>query len=710
VKFRFRNAPLRFVLLAALAAISLALVSIAILEHRFVVKINRETAQLSQSAQRLQKDAGEMRYIVVNTQRLAFNSMLTANQDLLLLAPAQSERFYELIDEMKEILDGDPQLKAQLDELKQDYRNFLFKVIGVAAQYIERIETRGSVLRQVNTWTEDFVDRLTRIAEEVSKISESKVHRIDGYSKMINQINFGSLFAVMIAMLALAAMIEWKLFQPLNLLMAFVRGITESDTSVQKRIDNQSKDEIGELGRSINHMLDNLNQTTVSRNRLQMEVDVRRSAERALREIKDHLEEQVALRTKALQESYEDLKREIEERKQTKIENDQLQSQLRQVQKMDALGTLAGGVAHDFNNIMAGVLGFAELALLDSGTDSVVRKRLDEIVKSARRGADLTSQLLTFSRHHVAAVSVVDLNVLIDQMLNMLNRLVGENIKIKVTHEAKSNHIKADPRQVEQVLMNLVLNARDAMPGGGVIGIRSSTVCLVEGALTEGVNVPPGRYTRIAVSDTGHGMDEKTCEKVFEPFFTTKSVGKGTGLGLSTVYGIVKNNKGFVDVRSVVGRGTEFDVYFPLIEEPAICALTDQCLPDSHAGLERCGSIMLVEDEIDVLESTRSMLEKMGHRVGAFQDPMAAEAAFTKKPSAFDLLLSDVIMPECDGPELYAKLLSHRSDLRAVFMSGYAKHHIPEDIENRMNTAFVQKPFSYNQLQNIVNRALATIH
>lgn len=712
MRSKLRNASLKCVLMAVCLVISMSLIAVTAIEHDIMEKVNGEIATLSSTAQRLQKGAGDMKYIVVNIQRLALNSMLMRDQNLLLRAPAESKKFYDLIEEMKDLLDDKDQgITNQLEQLKKDYRNFLFKVIGVAAQYVERIDTHESVLVEVNLWAEEFIKHLNNITDKISLVSKTKTNRVALYSNKIHIILLGSLAAIFTIFIFLSFLVEWKLFSPLNRLMAFVREISGNETSLSKRFNSKHYDEIGELGRSLDFMLDRLNQTTVSRDLLQEEVEERRRAEEALTDIKERLEEEVALRTKKLQFSYDELKKEIADRKKTELEKGQLQAQLCQVQKMDALGALAGGVAHDFNNILAVVIGYAELSLADLTDKPALEKRLAEIIQSGERGAAMVRQLLTFSRQKVSKPSLIIVNEIINRMLNLLHRLIGENIKLEVEDNGEPGCIKADPSQLEQVVMNLVVNARDAMPKGGTITIQTRNIELFDGALTRSANIPAGPYVCITVSDTGEGMDASTLQRMFEPFFTTKIMGKGTGLGLSTTYGIVHNSHGTIHVDSKVGEGTKVCVYLPQASFHAM-ETGDYPLTEREALFkERSGgSIVLVEDELNVLDSTKYMLQRMGYNVCAFSDPLQAEEEFNRRPGEFDLLISDVVMPDCDGPELFGKILPNRPDLNVIFMSGYAEHHIPEAFMRHQNTAFIQKPFTFNQLNHHVNQILATIH
>jgi signal transduction histidine kinase len=434
-----------------------------------------------------------------------------------------------------------------------------------------------------------------------------------------------------------------------------------------------------------------------------MEVAERKRAEEALRCIKDELDAQVSRRTQELQLSYEELKSEILERKQAEQKNDQLRAQLLQAQKMDAIGRLAGGLAHDFNNVLTGMIMSAELAADSIGPDNKLHKYLLDIQEFGKRGGTLTRQLLTFSRQQVIKPVVLNINFIVEGLLKMLHRLIGETIALSFQKGPELGRIKADSGQLEQVLMNLVVNARDAMPNGGKIHIETGNVTLTNESLLISSGIEAGPYVQLCITDTGHGMDPATRDKVFEPFFTTKPVGKGTGLGLSTVYGIVKNCNGAIDIESTPHQGTRLKILFPMTVEKEVPMSETRCpfTPmDIHSRLSL--KILLVEDEETVRDTTQALLRTLGHTVTAFSDPLEAEKQVHTAPDGIDLLISDVIMPGYDGPELYSRLLPLCPRLKVLFISGYAAHHIPQKIAAGHNTRFLQKPFTLHQLVQVI--------
>jgi PAS domain S-box-containing protein len=365
----------------------------------------------------------------------------------------------------------------------------------------------------------------------------------------------------------------------------------------------------------------------------------------------------------------------------------QRDEQLRQAQKMEAMGRLAGGVAHDFNNLLTAIIGYGQLTQTRLDPASPLRNDVAEIIKAGQRAAALTGQLLAFSRKQVIQPKVVDLNAVIDDVQNLLGRLIGEDIELIAQLDTELGRIKADPGQIEQVVMNLAINARDAMPTGGTLTITTGNVTLVEG----GPHTPAGDYCLLAVSDTGCGMDRQTLSHIFEPFFTTKEQGKGTGLGLSTVYGIISQSGGNIQVESEPGRGTTFKVYLPRV------AATDEEARASQAAGEVVaitGTILLVEDEAVVRQLVRSILQMNGFHV--IEAPNGVEALTTAQQfdGPIDLLLTDIVMPRMGGRELSEHMRQLRPATKALFMSGYTDDAIVHHGVLDAGLAFIQKPFT----------------
>jgi two-component system cell cycle sensor histidine kinase/response regulator CckA len=370
-------------------------------------------------------------------------------------------------------------------------------------------------------------------------------------------------------------------------------------------------------------------------------------------------------------------------------ERQRLEAQLRQAQKMDAVGQLAGGVAHDFNNILNVIAGYAEMAL--RGTEPARQKTyLGEVLKASERAAALTRQLLTFSRQQVVQPQVLDLNAVVADMEMMLRRLIGPRVELSTAAAAGLGRVKADPGQVGQVILNLTVNARDAMPEGGPLLIETADVELDEEYARRHPGVAAGSYVMLAVSDAGLGMPPEVQQRVFEPFFTTKEKDKGTGLGLSTVYGIVKQCGGSIGLYSEVGKGTCFKVYFPRVDaEAARSAGAALPVPLAPPG----GTVLLVEDEPGVRTLTREMLESAGFDVLEAADSAAAlEQAVGA--AAIDVVLTDVMMPQMDGRELARRLEQIRPGLNVVYMSGYTAQAIARQGALREGVPFLEKPFT----------------
>jgi PAS domain S-box-containing protein len=383
-------------------------------------------------------------------------------------------------------------------------------------------------------------------------------------------------------------------------------------------------------------------------------------------------------------------------------ERKRLESQVRQSQKMEAIGRLAGGVAHDFNNMLGVILGFAQLGLAKLDAGDPLHRHFTEIVQAAEKSADLTRQLLAFARRQTVAPQVVDLNDAIGSMGKMLGRLVGEDVELQVVPGEALWHARIDPAQVDQILANLVTNARDAIAGVGTITIETANVTLDRERLGRHAEFAPGEYVMLVVSDAGVGMDKATQERIFEPFFTTKPDGKGTGLGLATVYGIVKQNDGFVYVYSEPGQGTTFKIYLPRFvgeAEPA-------ALEVKQGPLTGGETLLVVEDEPKLLALAREGLESLGYKVLAAATPGDAFLLFENHAEEIHLLVTDVVLPAMNGKELTLRLQRLKPGLRAVFVSGYTPDVVAQRGILDDDVAFVQKPFTLEALATKVREAL----
>jgi PAS domain S-box-containing protein len=378
-------------------------------------------------------------------------------------------------------------------------------------------------------------------------------------------------------------------------------------------------------------------------------------------------------------------------------ERKQLEAQFRQAQKMEAVGTLAGGIAHDFNNILTVILGHCELLLRQPQGGEAFREEITEIQTAGTRAATLTRQLLAFSRKQHLEPVVLDLNEVVTGLEKMLRRLIPEDIRITVSLEPGSARIKADRGQLEQIVMNLIVNARDAMAKGGQITIETKRLELDDAYAEEHSYVVAGPHVMLAVSDTGSGMDRETKSRIFEPFFTTKEQGLGTGLGLSTVYGIVKQSGGSIEVYSELGRGTIFKVYFPEFGDPVSEAR--QAPPRETAGsLYGSETVLLVEDDVSLRSLARRALEMYGYRVLEASSAEAAIQATRAHGGPIHLLLTDTVMPGRSGPELVRVLTAERPDLKVLYMSGYTPEGILRHGLLQETVAFLQKPFTPDAL------------
>ena len=382
-----------------------------------------------------------------------------------------------------------------------------------------------------------------------------------------------------------------------------------------------------------------------------------------------------------------------------------LKEQLLQAQKMESVGRLAGGIAHDFNNLLTVILGYAELAAGRLKPEDPSRLELSEIDKAAQRAADLTRQLLAFSRKQVLELRVIDLNRVVSHTHKMLRRLIGEDIDLVMSLKERLGSVKADTGQIEQVLLNLVVNSRDAMPKGGKLTIETSEVELDESYSTFHFDVPPGRYVVLAVSDTGTGMDAETLSHVFEPFFTTKEAGKGTGLGLSTVYGVVKQSGGHVTVYSEPGVGTTFKIYLPRVEDAPEMNRGSSAHAALAGGTE---TVLVVEDDEAIRRLTCRALEAQGYTVLSAAGAREAIRLCEEHAGEIHLMLTDVVMPGMSGRELARSAAALRPLVKVLFMSGYTDNVIVHHGVLDAGTAFLQKPFTPRSLAQKVREVLDT--
>lgn len=438
-------------------------------------------------------------------------------------------------------------------------------------------------------------------------------------------------------------------------LVVGIGKIGEGDLDYRFNITNN--DEIAEIGRSFNDMSDRLSATLVSKQKLETIVEERTSA------LNTALEERILLT-----------------------------EQLIQSQKMESIGRLAGGVAHDFNNLLTPIIGYSELLKLDISEGSPGAARLENVLKAADRAKDLISQLLSFSRKQILEMKTVDLNQTLENLLPMLRRTIRENIDIRFALTDNMRFISADASRIDQIIMNLVVNAQDAIPEKGTITIETAVVQLDDEYISKHSEVEAGKYLMLAITDNGIGMNQETKQHIFEPFFTTKGVGKGTGLGLATVYGIVRQHGGSIWVYSEPDRGTTFKIYFPLADAPQASTVEETSEIVELSGSKRV--ILVVEDNEMVRGLVNEMLSHHGFEVLTADCCQAALQISTGR--ILDLLVTDVVMPDFSGPALYRQLLPAHPGLKVLYMSGYTNNTIVHHGVLDEGVNFIQKPFSMN--------------
>ena len=379
------------------------------------------------------------------------------------------------------------------------------------------------------------------------------------------------------------------------------------------------------------------------------------------------------------------------------------EQQLRQAQKMESVGRLAGGIAHDFNNLLTSIMGFTDMALLDEALTGETREDLDEVKRSALRAKDLTGQLLAYSRKQVIKPEALDVGRQVQGTEKMLRRLIGEHIELVSTYPSEPATVEMDPGQLEQVMTNLVVNARDAMPRGGGLGVEIAVVDLAESP-SPGESFDPGRYVHLAIRDTGTGMDAETRSQIFEPFFTTKEIDHGTGLGLSTVYGIVSQNGGLISVDSELGLGTTINVYLPIVDDETVEA--NAVLDDDHL-VEGRGTVLVAEDQSSVRRFVKRTLERCGYEVLVAPDGRTAVEVAREHPGSIDLLLTDIVMPGITGPEAAEMMLASRPDVRVVYMSAYPFDALGQHMVVDESVVYLEKPFEAGALAALVRDILA---
>jgi two-component system cell cycle sensor histidine kinase/response regulator CckA len=438
---------------------------------------------------------------------------------------------------------------------------------------------------------------------------------------------------------------------------------------------------------------------------ISLDITDRKLAIEALRKAHEELEIRVQERTRELVRANDLLTHEIEERKRTEKALGQAEAQLRHSQKMEAVGTLAGGIAHDFNNLLSIIISHATLLATGLDARSPMCQGLDEIRRAGERAADLTRHLLAFSRRQVLAPRVVDLNDIIGKMDRMLRRLIGEDVELLTVPASELGRVKADPGQLAQVIMNLAVNARDAMPQGGKLTIATANVAADGSPAMDGTGSSSGCQVMLSVADNGSGIERANLGRIFEPFFTTKEQGKGTGLGLSTVFGIVNQSGGRIEVDSEPGKGTIFKIYFAKTDDAPVIEATAE---ESNLSFRGSETILLVEDDEQVRMLSRRILEEHGYHVLVARDPGEALAIDRDAVRPIDLLITDIVMPQMNGRRLSERILSHRPQMAVLLMSGYTDHVVDHAGVLDPGIAFLQKPITPLALTKLTRQILDT--
>jgi PAS domain S-box-containing protein len=396
--------------------------------------------------------------------------------------------------------------------------------------------------------------------------------------------------------------------------------------------------------------------------------------------------------------------RDITQRKQAEEALRKSERQIRETQRIEAIGRLAGGVAHDFNNLLTLIIGHCDLAVSGLPEDAAARVDIDAIRKAGERAASLTARLLAFSRKQTLRLNVLDLNTVLRDTASMLRRLIGEDVSLEMAYAAERRRVLADPTHIGQVIMNLAVNARDAMPGGGRLKISAQAVDLDEAYCAANPEAHPGQHVCVSVEDDGVGMDGTTLKRIFEPFFTTKRPGEGTGLGLSMVYGTIKQHRGWVDVKSAPGEGSTFKFFLPVLPEDEAVEDPGRALPDKEpGGGER---VLVVEDELALREFAARVLVANGYKVLTARNVQEAMEIFGREEGAFHLVFSDVVLPDGSGVDLVGDIMEHRPGIRVLLSSGYADERSQRKLIEQMNLPFLRKPYGVDELLRAVRDAV----
>ena len=432
-------------------------------------------------------------------------------------------------------------------------------------------------------------------------------------------------------------------------------------------------------------------------------INQRREAEEALQQAHDELEERVQIRTAELSRANEELQREIRERKQAEEQKKKLENQLLHAQKMEAIGTLAGGIAHDFNNLLQAISGYTQLLLMRKDSSDPDYGKLEVIQSSTLKASELTKQLLIFSRKMESKLKPLDLNHEVMQVCKILQRTIPRMITIDLKLAENLKVVNADSAQLEQILMNLGVNARDAMADGGTLTFQTENVYLDRGYTTSMLGATPGEYILLTVSDTGHGMDKETLQHIFEPFYTTKEAGKGTGLGLAIVYGIVQNHNGYIQVDSRPGGGTTFRIYFPVLKGDGREKAEAKVQKEAPRGKER---VLLVDDEKTVLDIGQDLLRQYGYETILADGGEKAIEIYRREKDRIDLVILDLIMPGMGGQKCFQELLRINPEIKVIISTGASAEEQVREAFKPHPVGFVSKPYQLKDMLSKVREVL----
>jgi len=595
-----------------------------------------------------------------------------------------------------------PLLKRQIDKYLAeknslaDYQNFLQIVNSAYFEFEEDRRLNERSLELSFAELEQIVERLHQEMAEKEKNEEKYRNIFETTSVALLEINLAKLFD---------KIEEWRkqnslnlplpqelITQAVNLYCDGIIGANETALALFGFNENEDLKEQCRQMASFNQtgwmqsFIENIIQGHMS---FEMELDIQTEDKKAL-----HLLLQARFSRKT---PYSAIICIVNTTKQTELER-----QLRQSQKMEAIGRLAGGVAHDFNNLLTVILNCAEM-IEQEAIDNNVQKKVKTILECSEKAAALTSQLLAFSRKQALNLQIIDINEALDRIQAILKRILGEDIELETIFEKNLPKVKIDTSQIEQVILNLAVNARDAMPKGGTLNIATKKIVLDANTL-QGRDVKAGTYVAISVSDTGTGIPKDIIEHIFEPFFTTKEVGKGTGLGLSTVYGNISQNKGYITVYSEEGNGTTFKVYLPASLESTVQVSEDK--PSESEKMDTDKTILLVEDEDSVRKIAATILKNKGYNILVANGPQEGLEICDKYPEKINMLLTDVVMPKMSGKQLATKVKHERPNINILYMSGYPMDIIAKNGVLEASSNFLEKPFTARSLLDKVNATL----